>query len=170
MAGNKYLAWMNGTLKEVFGIQTSAGSSSAGSIPALDSTGRLDATMMPVGIGATVVVVPLTESAAAGDFINLFENAGVPSGRLANATNDTKPAHGFVMSAVAANASAVVYVDGENTVLTGLSTGARYYLSTSPGKVTATPPSASGNIVQLVGVACNKTTVGFVQSMPVSLA
>lgn len=170
MAGNKFLTWAGNAYKEVFGVQTSTGASSAGAIPALDSTGRLDATMMPVGIGATVVVVPLTEAAAAGDFINLFENAGVPSGRLANATNDTKPAHGFVMSAVAANASAVVYVDGENTVLTGLSTGARYYLSTSPGKATATPPSASGNIVQLLGVACNKTTIGFTQDMPIVLA
>jgi hypothetical protein len=48
----KYIANVTGQLTEIAGISTSAGAGDAGKIPQLDGTGRLDATLMPVGLGA----------------------------------------------------------------------------------------------------------------------
>ncbi len=52
MAAKKFLRFVNGVFTEIFGVQTSAGASNAGDIPALDDSGRLDQSLMPIGIGA----------------------------------------------------------------------------------------------------------------------
>ena len=85
MAGNKYLTQVGGVLTEVASNQSSAGASDAGKIPALDPTGRLDATMMPVGSGSEIDVVVTSEALAAGDFVNLWASTGVKA-RKADAT------------------------------------------------------------------------------------
>ena len=48
----EYIANVSGTLTEVSGLASSAGAGDAGKIPQLDAAGRIDASMMPVGIGA----------------------------------------------------------------------------------------------------------------------
>ena len=60
MAGQAFLARVAGKTKQIFGIQSSAGAADAGKIPALDATGRLDASMMPVGIGAQTITAAAT--------------------------------------------------------------------------------------------------------------
>ena len=52
MAGNLYLTVLNGIKTLVAALQTSAGAGDAGKLVALDSTGKISDTMMPVGIGA----------------------------------------------------------------------------------------------------------------------
>lgn len=164
MAGNKYIANNGGKLKEVSSIQSSAGAGDAGKIPALDSAGLLDVSMMPAGVGAEVVVAASSENLAAGDFVNLYNNGGTINVRKADATTNAKPADGFVLANVTSPANATVYlVSGQNTALTSLTVGADYWLSTTPGAVTATAPSATGNIVQRLGKARSTTAVIFEQ-------
>lgn len=154
MAGDKYFYNNSGKIKEKASIQSSAGAGDAGKIPSLDSAGLLDVSMMPVGVGAEVVVAASSENLTAGDFINLYSNAGTINVRKADATTNAKPADGFVLANVTSPASATVYlISAINTAVSGLTVGADYYLSTTPGTVTSTAPSAAGNIIQRLGKA-----------------
>lgn len=62
-----------------------------------------------------------------------------------------------------------MYLEGTITGLAGLIPG-RYYLATSPGEVTTTPPSASGNVVQYIGEAVSTTEITFERNDGVILA
>ncbi len=159
MAGNKYLANSSGRPAEVAALQTSAGAGDAGKIPGLDSTGRLDATMMPVGIAADTVVCATSENIAAGSWVNLYLNAGVLTARKADATTNGKRAHGFVLAATLSGANATVYLEGQNTQVSGRTIGAMQWLDTTAGGGTETAPSTSGNLVQQLGIAMSATAV-----------
>lgn len=95
--------------------------------------------------------ITATEALAANDMVNIYNSSGAKV-RKANATDGTKVAHGYVKAAVASGDPATVFFDGENSGMSGLTPGV-YYLSTTGGLITATPPSANGNVVQRVGVA-----------------
>jgi hypothetical protein len=162
MAGNKYIINNAGVLTEVAAIQTSLGAADAGKIPALDPSGRFDTSMMPVGVAPEVDVMPASENLAAGDLVNIWTNAGVANARKADATTAGKEAVGFVLAAVTAPANATVYrASQSNTQVSGLTPGAKYFLSTTAGGITATAPSGSGNVVQSIGTAINATTLSF---------
>ena len=168
MAAKKFLRLVNGVLTEIFGAQTSAGAASAGDLVSLDDTGRIDGSMMPVGIGADTAAIAASEALAAGDFVNIW-NSGGAKVRKADATVAGKEAHGFVLAAVANGANAMVYFEGTNTQVTGQTPG-NAYLQTTAGKSGPTAPSAAGNAVQCVGFATGPTAVNFNAGMPVVLA
>lgn len=131
-------------------------------IPALDANGNLPQAMMPTGVGPELVVVPASEDLAAGDFVHFHDNAGATNAQKADATDNTKPAHGFVKDAVIAPANASVYVDGQNSNLSGLTKGDTYFLSAATsGAVVSTAPAASGNLVQRLGIATAVTSLVF---------
>lgn len=169
MPAKKFLRLINGVITEAFGIQTSAGAASAGDVPVLDDTGRLDNSMMPVGIGADTAVIDASEGLAAGDWINVWDDAGIAKVRKADATTSGKEANGFVLSAVTIGSPATVYFEGTNTQVSGQTPGP-VYLQTTAGTGGATAPSASGNLVQQVGVALSATSVNFERGTPVVLA
>lgn len=158
MAANKYVALVAGKLKEVFGSVTST----ANAIVSLDSTGRLDISVMPVGIGAEVVIAPSSENLTAGNFVNLYLNTAALNVRKADATTNAKPAHGFVLANVTSPANATVYLLSQtNNGLTGLTIGSDYWLDTTAGGATLTAPSTSGNVVQFLGRAISTTAIPF---------
>jgi hypothetical protein len=159
MAAKKYLSHSSGRIQEVQATVASAGAADDGKIVALDATGKLDSTVMPVGIGADTVTVQASEALSAGDFVNIW-NSGGARVRKADASVSGKEAHGFVLAAVANGANATVYLEGSNTQVTGKTVGARQYLSAAtPGQSVETAPSASGNVVQLLGVATSATSI-----------
>lgn len=166
----KFIINSAGHLAEREATVVSAGATDAGEIPALDAAGRLDNSVMPVGIGADTAVMESYEDLAAGDFVNVFTDAGEAKARKADASTYGKEANGFVLSASLATQDATVYFEGRNTQRTGLTAGALYWLSITPGSVTTTPPSASGNVVQQVGRAVSATALAFEQSQPIELA
>lgn len=168
MPGQKFVQHVNGALQEVVATQT-GGAPNADKIPALDANGRLDVTMMPTGIGADTNVVQASEALAAGDLVNIHNVSGAARVRKADATTAGKEAHGFVLAAVASGANATVYSEGTNGQVTGLTPGPQY-LSTTPGLATNTPPAASGNIVQKVGIAMAVNALNFGSGEPVTLA
>ena len=168
MAAKKFLRLVNGVLTEIFGVQTSAGAGNAGDLVSLDGTGRIDNSMMPVGIGADTATITASETLAAGDWVNVWNNSGAKV-RKADATTAGKEAHGFVLSAVTSGNPATVYFEGTNTQVTGQTPGP-VYLQTTAGAGGATIPSASGNVVQHIGVAVSATAVNFERGAPVTLA
>lgn len=162
MAGDKYFFNNAGKQKEKAAVQSSAGVGDAGKIPALDTAGLLDISMMPVGVGAEVVVAASSENLVAGNFVNLHDNAGTINVRKADATTNAKPADGFVLANVTAPANATVYlISAKNTAVSGLTVAADYYLHTTAGGVTATAPSTAGNIIQRLGKAKSATELIF---------
>lgn len=160
---DKYIYDNAGQRQEKAAIQTSAGAGDAGKIPALDSTGRFDSSMMPVGVEIETESIVCSENLAAGAIINVFNSSGALKVRNADATAVGKEGNGFVLSAYTTGQTATVYRKGFNTAVTGLTIGTLYYLAASPGAITATAPSATGNIVQTIGRADATTSVYFVE-------
>ena len=168
MAAKKFLRLVNGVLTEIFGVQTSAGAGNAGDLVSLDDSGRIDNSMMPVGIGADISTISASETLAAGDWVNVWNNSGAKV-RKADATTAGKEAHGFVLSAVTSGNPATVYFEGTNTQVTGQTPGP-VYLQTTAGAGGSTVPSAGGNVVQQIGVAVSATAVNFERGVTVTLA
>ncbi|KAA9148923.1 hypothetical protein F3K36_33945, partial [Delftia sp. BR1] len=137
-------------------------------IVALDDSGRIDNSMMPVGIGADTAVIAASEALAAGDWVNVWNSTGAKV-RKADATTSGKEAHGFVLAAVTSGANATVHFEGTNTQVTAQTPGP-VFLQTTAGTGGATAPSASGNVVQRLGVAVSTTAVNFEGGVPVVLA
>jgi hypothetical protein len=161
MAARKYLKVASGVVGEEAAIESSAGAGDEGKIPALDATGKLDSTMMPVGIVSETDLIPASENLAAGDFVNIWNSTGAKV-RKADATVSGKQAMGFVLAAVTSPANATVYrISQNNTQLTGMTPGVEQFLATTAGGRTETPPSGSGNVVQSLGVAKSATELIF---------
>jgi hypothetical protein len=166
---DKYIYNNQGTLTEKEATVVSTGADDAGKVVALDSTGKLDNSLLPTGIGADTKILLASENLAAGDFVNVFNDAGTVKVRKADATVSGKEANGFVLSAVTAGANAAVYFEGTNNQLSGLTGGVMYFLSTTAGGVTATAPSGSGNIVQKIGRALSSAEINVEFSDPIVL-
>lgn len=161
---DKPLQLVGGRLTEVEAKTTSAGTDDAGRIPALDASGRLDTSMMPVGIGPDTATIEASENLAAGDFVNVFDDAGTTKVRKADASTASaaRRAMGFVLANVTAPANATVYFEGQNTQLSGLTAGTTYVLShTEPGGVVAlgSATTTPGHILQVLGDAIGTTVL-----------
>ena len=198
MAGNNYLSNNAGTITEIASVNsssgagdankivslnasgvldstivnsktTSAGAGDSGKIPALDGSGKLDTSFMPTGIGADTAAIATSETLAAGDFVNIWNNGGTANVRKADATTSGKEAMGFVLAAFTHPTTATIYFEGSNTAVTGRTPGVQF-LSTTAGSTTTTAPSSSGNVVQRVGVATSATNINFQWNDPIVLA
>ena len=147
-------------LQEVEGQATSAGVGDAGKLVALNPSGKLDGTLFPAGVGEEIITLVASEALSAGDFVNVWDDAGTPKMRKADATSTGKAADGFVTSSVTLSATGTFYAMGAlNDQLSALTPGAIYYLSTTAGAASTTRPIATGNIIQRVGRAVNATTI-----------
>lgn len=167
----KYVKITSGQLTEQEGLEISAGAGDAGKIPALDSGGKLDSTLMPTGIGAETLSIEASETLVAGDFINIWDDSSVAKVRKADATTSGKPAHGFVLVGVTAAQQAAVYTTGHNDQLSAMIGGTPMFLSeATPGAATSTPPSTAGNLVQYIGVAASTSLLPFEPTHGVVLA
>lgn len=144
------------------------GSANAGDIVALNSSGVLDATMMPSGTGVDAVTATASVAISAGNFVNLYNNAGVLSMKLADCSTGLQ-ADGYVLAAVASGSTGTVYLNNQNTAQTGLTPGTIYFLSTAGG-ISATPPTTAGYLNQVVGKSVSATSLQFRPEQPVTLA
>jgi hypothetical protein len=163
MAGNKYLnTGSTGAPTEVAANDTSAGAGDAGKLVALNSSGLIDVSMLPVAAGDGTLSIVASEGLSAGDFVNIYNNGGTINCRKADNSNGRK-ADGFVISAVISSASATIYGTSQiNTALSGLTLGATYFLGTTGG-VTATVPAAGADVlVQTLGTAHTTGALRFV--------
>ncbi len=108
--------------------------------------------------GATTMTA--SENIAAGALINVWSSTGA---KCRNADNSTsaKRAHGFAPNAIAINTAGTVIIgDGTISGLAGLVIGTQYFLGAT-GAVTTAAPTATGSIIQSVGVAFSTAVLLF---------
>lgn len=169
MAGNKYLkiGTANTPFAEQEATQVSAGAGNAGEIVALDSSGKLDPSLLPSGLGVNVDLFAASENLSAGDFVNKWDDAGTTKVRKADATNGRR-AHGFVKAAVTSGNTATVYGPGElNDAVTPSAGGQHLYLSASAaGGFQTTIPTTPGHIMQPLGESNSTTAMRFLPEPP----
>jgi hypothetical protein len=166
----KFLKLVAGVISEVaIGISASLGVVDAGKVIVTGADGRMDPSFLPTGIGADTQAIIASEDLSMGTLVNIWDDAGVFKVRRADATSIGKEAHGFVLTSVVSPAIATIYFEGTNTGLAGLTPG-KQFLSTTAGTCASTIPSATGNVVQLVGFATSETTLNFQFGTPVVLA
>lgn len=118
------------------------------------------------GAGGIVIAMEASEDMAAGAMANLWDSGGARM-RNANATDGTKPAHGFSMTAVSSGDTGIFYGPGQiNNRLTGLTPGSYYWLDVNNGDIVDAAPSGTGNLVLLVGFALSATQLAFAPALP----
>jgi len=157
-----------GRIEEVIPAVTGGTGSEAGQLTALDGTGRLSPTVMPVGVSADTYSGVTSEALTAGDFVYISSIGEVAKASAASGGFD---ADGFVLTSYTLGQTAIVYLEGRNTALTGLTAGTRYYLSAStPGVATATPVTGIGKRHQFLGRALGSTSLSFEADDSITLA
>lgn len=157
-----------GDLQEVQALTTTKGAPDAFKIVQTNASGMLDPSLIP---SINIINFTASEAIAAGAMINVYDaGGGVTKIRNASNTGAGTRAHGFVQAAVAAGASGGVTLhDGLISGLSGLVTGAEYVLGTG-GQPTQAAPTATGSIVQRVGVAKSTTELAFAAGLIITRA
>jgi len=165
-----FLDLINGLPKRILGLLHSTGAPDADKLVRLDGTGKFSLTVMPVGIVADTEAVVTSETLVANDLVQIFDDAGTPKARKADATPVNKfQAVGFVVDNFNIGETALVYFEGRIAGLSGLLAGTNMYLSETPGQATSTAPSTPEAIVQRIGQAVSATTISFERAVPVEL-
>jgi hypothetical protein len=166
---SKYIVIDAGRQKERRAIEQSTGAADADKMVRTNGDGKLHTSLLPDGVGGSEqAVIQASEALAANDLVNIHDATG-PRVRKADATAEGKEVWGFVKDNVTSGANATVFFEGTIGGQTGLTPGARMYMSASAGLVTATAPTGSGNVVQAVGVAKSATEVQFIPGEPTTL-
>ncbi|MGH8443835.1 MAG: hypothetical protein ACREVL_01155 [Solimonas sp.] len=166
----KFLNIVAGRLQQIAALVVSTGAGDADKLIATGADGRIDSSVLPVGIGADTKVIAASETLSAGNYVSVWNDSGTQKVRKADATAAGKEATGFVLAGAASGANATVFFEGTNTQLSGLTPGARYYLDTTAGAVVDTPPTGSGNVVQFIGTAVSATEISFEPDAGIILA
>ena len=103
------------------------------------------------------VFVTFTETATYGQLINLYNNSGVLNARLSDLSTSAKPVRGYCAEpkGVLAGSTGLVLATGRILLRVGLTPGALYYGSNSPGGLSI----SAGSVSQPVGFALSPTTL-----------
>jgi len=154
MAAPKYLERdaTSGKVTEV--IATEVGPA-AEVVVSTTAGGTIDPSLLPASGAATATA---GESLAAGAFVYIKAS----DGKLYNAvwSSGGNQAIGYVLNSYSSAATATYYSGGQNTSLTGLTAGTRYYGDkATPGGVTAVVPTGVGVIAQLLGTSTSTTAI-----------
>lgn len=99
-------------------------------------------------------IVTALEGIPENSLITLMDDGtGKVAVRLANATGNTKPAHGFCSSpgGLLLGGNGPVVLNSGVFTFPGAVTGSHYFLSLIGGSVTTIAPTAAGNIEQFIG-------------------
>lgn len=140
----------------------------ADSIPVADGAGQIALGWMPSGVGPATKTVLTSENLAAGDMVNIYDNASTLNARKADADAIGTRCNGFVIASTTSGQNATVYLTpAKITGLSGLTAGTQYFLSATAGGITATPPSGSAQITQSVGVATDTTELAWMPGQPI---
>jgi hypothetical protein len=125
-----------------------ASANSSGANGTTSSTGFGGATATPVA-GASVVAGPgyMYDDSATAKVVNADATVGDRT------SGSYKPCNCWISASASLGAGILVYLPGQYVAGTSLSKGATYWLDTTAGTITTTPPSVSGNGTQVVGTA-----------------
>ena len=154
MAAPKYLERdaTSGKVTEVIATETGPASEVVVSTTA---GGTIDPTLLPASGAASAVS---GENLAAGDFVYIKASDGFLYKAVWSAGGNQ--AIGYVLASFIAPAVATYYEGGQNTSLTGLTAGTRYYGDkATPGGATLTVPTGAGVLSQLLGTSASTTAI-----------
>lgn len=132
---------------------------SPGGIASLDVTGKIPNTQMPTTTGNIVITsVPCDSSVEVGDAVIMTMD-----GTAVQASASSFSTSNVIGIADAKESSLLcdIRTSGvSNNVYSGLDPTLDYYLSdTAPGKLTTTPPTASGAVILKIGQPFNSTSL-----------
>lgn len=114
----------------------------------------------PASSGNPTAVILAAADIAAGDLVNVYNNAGTANVVPADNTSSTTFANGVALSAISNTTSGTITFGAVKvTGLSGLTPG-QLFLDTAGG-VTSTAPSSSGDVVQPVGLAITSSVAIF---------
>ena len=135
-------------------IIVSEGSSDADKLVALDAQGRLDPSLIPSTISSTIQRQYIaTEAIPANRFVNIYDNSGTTSVRLASHENGYA-ASGFVTVSVADTEMATIFLCKLEVTVTGVvgaAFGLPVFLGESGQIVSAVPSFTEGRVWQQLG-------------------
>lgn len=115
-------------------------------------------------------VVTASEAIAPGELLNVFDSAGDPRVRLADATDPAKFCNAFALSAAAAPGDpCTVMSTGINKEVSPAQSGEVWLSETTPGGFEFAAPAGAGEIVQPVGTAIEGVGVLFVPGPRIEL-
>lgn len=101
--------------------------------------------------------LPASENIVGGAMVHVFDSgAGVMKFRNANATDNSRQANGFLNVSggiLTGSYGEVILGSGLCPLITGMTPGGRYFLSTTNGLIVNLEPVAAGNIGQYIGYA-----------------
>lgn len=158
MAAPKFLRNVAGIFTEIIAAVVAT----ADSIVATGPGGTIDVSFLPSGVGPAIVPIDCSENLSAGDFVNIYDNAGSPNCRKADGSTTGKPANGFVLSAFTSGNPADVYMPGQiNDQVTSVDGGPIWLSVTTPGGFQDTAPTATGQISQKIGSGAAATKIIF---------
>lgn len=102
----------------------------------------------------TRLYVPASVAISRGQVVNLHDNAGILSARLAVATSAATMAHGIANTTVGVGGTVELNIlRGTLDSVGGMTLGTVYWLSTVAGAIQNTAPVAVGQIQQTIGLA-----------------
>lgn len=151
MANQKFITVESGNKRLKTATSVSTGLTDAGKVMCTNSEGVLDTSMLPKGIGLDVYSAITSVDLTANQLVTIYNNAGVSTVKLADATTVGCEAIGYVKEAYAIGDMAMVYIEGELD-LVGATLNTDYFLSnTVVGGITTTAPTSTGSFIQRVG-------------------
>lgn len=116
----------------------------------------------PEGDPGRTVILEASEAIGAKKFVNVYSDSGDVRVRLADATNLSKPAHGFAPEAIANGDTGEIAFFGLNEDTDVADTYGEVWLSeTVPGSYQTTAPTTAGRIVQSLGPALEGVGIVF---------
>lgn len=165
---DKYLALINGTPQGVEATVVSAGSADAGKIMALDSNGRMDISATPAALTAQVCSAQAAVALSAGDWVTVYDSAGITMVDKASATVANRRCLGYVNQSYLAGAAVSVIIGGTNLndLYFAGDVGKIAYLSTTAGKSQLARPTAAGQRYQELGAVIKIGSVFVVAHLP----
>lgn len=150
--------------------QQSNGTENAGDIPALNSNGKLDESLLPETVGGNVRALPAAEALTANDLVYVGDNNGTPAAFRATGATGGHPATGFVKKSATTGETINVYFEGIVSGQSGLRIGSTVFLGDSLGSSTQVPLNGSGKLSQVVGEAISSTEFSFEPGVRIKLA
>lgn len=151
MANQQFVTVESGVKKLKTSTSVSTGVADAGKIISTNLEGVLDNSILPKGIGLDVYSAITSVALAPYQMVNIYNNAGVPTVKLAQANAIGTEAIGYVKDTYAIGDTALVYIEGEFN-MSGATVNTNYFLSdTVAGEITSTAPTSGGTFIQRVG-------------------
>lgn len=153
MAKQNFFSLIAGRIVQLFPLSESKGAEDAGKLIATNSKGKIDNSL--IDLKSEVNIRTASEALSAGKFVNLHLVGDALEVRLADQSNG-RVAHGFVQEHATVGQPVKVYrIDTDNAQLSGLITGADYWLGEAGNAVVEAP--TTGKFCQMLGMAISPT-------------